>query len=354
MMSPTMLTYINGESATLVRILREYRQTLADISDFAHHRKIERITILATGSSLNAAYCARYFFEKFAINIDIKEPYTFTHYENLDPQADMVIAISQSGKSASTLDAMRKVQAQGIPVFALTSDRQSPVGLACDYPLDILTGIEKVGFVTRGFSATVLNLLLVALLLARQQQRLDEREMVDYLAQLERIAVEIPDAIARTEAFIHTHQTILQQGKRFVAIGYGALVGVAKEFETKFTETVRVPSAGFELEAYMHGPYLEANAEHVMFFFDDDSDERSRALRGYMSPAVERAFRVTLAAQAQDDETLALGVDVDHFLSPLLLIVPVQLLAFYIASLKGIDLSVRIFDDFDRVLKSKI
>lgn len=61
MMSPTMLTYINEESATLVRILREYRQTLADISDFAHHRKIERITILATGSSLNAAYCARYF-----------------------------------------------------------------------------------------------------------------------------------------------------------------------------------------------------------------------------------------------------------------------------------------------------
>jgi glucoselysine-6-phosphate deglycase len=49
---------------------------------------------------------------------------------------------------------------------------------------------------------------------------------------------------------------------------------VAKEFETKFTE-VRVPSSGFELEAYMHGPYLEANARHVMLFIEDTPDART-------------------------------------------------------------------------------
>lgn len=62
---------------------------------------------------------------------------------------------------------MRKVQASGLPVFALTSDPQSPTGRACDGVLDINTGIESVGFVTRGFSATVLNLLLIALMIAR-------------------------------------------------------------------------------------------------------------------------------------------------------------------------------------------
>lgn len=303
---------------------------------------------------MNAAFCARYFFERCGIAIDIKEPYTFSQYENSDPQADMVIAISQSGKSASTLEAMRKVQAQGRPVFALTADPQSPLGKASDYPLDILTGIESVGFVTRGFSATVLNLLLIALLIARQQQRLTEPQVEEYVAQLQRIAATLPLVIVRTEAFIRQHRAVLQNGKRFVATGYGALVGVAKELETKFTETVRVPSSGFELEAYMHGPYLEANAEHVMFFFEDQPDARSRALREYMTPAVAKTFTLTLAKAAQDDHTLALDVAVDHHFSPLLLIVPVQLMAFHIASLKGIDLSVRIFDDFDRVLKSKI
>ena len=52
--------------------------------------------------------------------LDIKEPYNFTHYDAIDPHADLVVAISQSGKSASTLEAMRKVQASGKSVFALT------------------------------------------------------------------------------------------------------------------------------------------------------------------------------------------------------------------------------------------
>ncbi|ECO7403178.1 SIS domain-containing protein [Salmonella enterica subsp. enterica serovar 4,[5],12:i:-] len=344
-MSPTMLTYINEESDVLANIIRRHRQSLEEVSRFASQKTLRRILILATGSSLNAAFCARYFFERCGISIDIKEPYTFSQYENSDPQADMVIAISQSGKSASTLEAMRKVQAQGRPVFALTADPQSPLGKASDYPLDILTGIESVGFVTRGFSATVLNLLLIALLIARQQQRLTESQVEEYVAQLQRIAATLPLVIVRTEAFIHQHQAVLRNGTRFVATGYGALVGVAKELETKFTETVRVPSSGFE---------LEANAEHVMFFFEDRPDARSRALREYMTPAVAKTFTLTLAKAAQDDQTLALDVAVDHHFSPLLLIVPVQLMAFHIASLKGIDLSVRIFDDFDRVLKSKI
>ncbi len=63
--------------------------------------------------------CARrYFFEqRFGVLLDIKEPYNFTHYDAIDPHADLVVAISQSGKSASTLEAMRKVQASGKSVF---------------------------------------------------------------------------------------------------------------------------------------------------------------------------------------------------------------------------------------------
>ncbi len=156
----------------------------------------------------------------------------------------MVIAISQSGKSASTLEAMRKVQAQGRPVFALTADPQSPLGKASDYPLDILTGIESVGFVTRGFSATVLNLLLIALLIARQQQRLTESQVEEYVAQLQRIAATLPLVIVRTEAFIHQHQAVLRNGTRFVATGYGALVGVAKSWKLNLPRRYVFPQAG--------------------------------------------------------------------------------------------------------------
>ena len=353
-MQPTMMTYISEEPACLAQILRDYRQKLAAIETFARQHPVRRILLLATGSSLNAAFCACYFFEqRFGVLVDIKEPYNFTHYEAIDPHTDLVVAISQSGKSASTLEAMRKVQSSGLPVFALTSDPQSPTGRACDGVLDINTGIESLGFVTRGFSATVLNLLLIALMIARSQGKASEVEEQHYLAEFQRLAAAIPEVTARTACFIDKHSEALRGGERFVATGYGALVGVAKEFETKFTETVRVPSSGFELEAYMHGPYLEANARHVMLFMEDSPDARTRALRDYMAPSIAQAFTLTLGDE-EDEQTLALNCPCEHHLAPLLLIVPVQMLAWHTAGLKGIDLAIRIFDDFDRVLKSKI
>ena len=353
-MVPTMMTYIREEPECLAQIIRDYRQNLAAIETFARQHSVRRILLLATGSSLNAALCARYFFEqRFGLLVEIKEPYNFTHYEMIDPHTALVVAISQSGKSASTLEAMRKVQAAKLPVFALTSDPQSPIAKACDGVLDINTGIESVGFVTRGFSATVLNLLLMALLIARGQGKASDNEERHYLAELRRLAAAIPAAITRTSHFIERHSATLRDGERFVAIGYGALVGVAKECETKFTETVRVPSSGFELEAYMHGPYLEANVRHIMLFIEDQPDERSRALRDYMTPSVAQAFTLTLNDE-EDEHTLALNCPCEHHLAPLLLVVPIQILAWHIAGLKGIDLGKRIFNDFDRVLKSKI
>lgn len=353
-MQPTMMTYIEQQPAALETILREYPQHLAPVVTFARQHPVRRLLVLATGSSLNAALCARPLFEhRFGLLVEIKEPYNFVHYEAIDPHTDMVLVISQSGKSASTLAALGKVQSAGLPVFALTADPQSPIGRRCDHVLDINTGIEKVGFVTRGFSATVLNLLLVALTVAGAQGKVDERETRDYLDALRQLAAQIPDAIARTEAFFERHVDTLQAGTRFVAIGEGALTGVAKEFETKFTETVRVPSSGFELEAYMHGPYLEANTQHVMFFIEDAPNARLRALREYMAPSVNQAFLLTLTDE-QGENVLALNAEVAHHLAPLLLVIPLQILAWRTACAKDIDLSVRIFDDFDRVLKSKI
>ena len=103
----------------------------------------------------------------------------------------------------------------------------------------------------------------------------------------------------------------------------------------------------------MHGPYLEANARHVMLFIEDTPDARTRALRDYLAPSIDRAFTLTLGDE-EDAQTLALNCPCEHHLAPLLLIVPVQMLAWHTAGLKGIDLAKRIFDDFDRVLKSKI
>lgn len=356
-MTATMMTYIHQQSTVLPRIIQEYTYTLNPLSEFIQNKSIKKILLLAAGSSYNAALCTRYYFmQHCGIIVDIKEPYNFTHYEPTDSSFDLAIAISQSGKSSCTLSAQQKVQAAGIPVFSLTSNPHSPLAKSSDGVIDLNTGIESVGFVTLGFTATVINLLLIAAMMGINQGKLTSQQHQYLLTSLNNMTDKITEVIRKTEKFIDHHHDILCSASRFIAISYGALQGVAEEFATKFTETVRLPSSGFGLEAYMHGPYLEANPQHVLFFIEDKENSRLHALRDYMQPHVHAVMTVNAAASQSitDGNTLSLNLSIDHHFASVLLIIPLQVMAWRVASMKNIDLAVAIFTDFDDVLRSKI
>lgn len=356
----TMMTYINEEPLVFNTVLSQYQTKLKSFIEFSQNHKIKRCLILATGSSYNAALCAKYCLENKAnILVEIKEPFNFNYYENLDTQIDLVIAISQSGKSASTIDALDKIKAVNIPIFVLTANTQSPICNKTDYLLDINCGIETVGFVTKGFSMTVLNLHLMALIIGRQNNVLTHEQYDKCIEQLSQIGQMIPRIIEQSLAFFNQHRATLVNYNRFVAIGYGALFGVTKEFETKFTETVRLPSTGYELEAYMHGPYLEANKQHCLFFIEDSYHDngqydRSLSLKNYISSYVGETFTIAISNSLSLNNNLNINIKVDHHFTPLLTVIPLQILAYHVAEAKNIDLRIRIFDDFDKVLKSKI
>lgn len=347
----TMLDYINEEEETLLKILENH--TLRINENLA---KIEHLMILATGSSYNACLSAKMFLEKYGdLVVTIEEPYNFNHYGRLASSVDAVVAVSQSGKSASTIDAIAKIKKQNLFHMALTSDLNSPISKVVDQTIDLQMGIEKVGFVTKGFVSTVLQMMLLGVTIGFNKQKLSEKEVDEVKEQLKRVIQQIPEVIDKSRNFFNNHQPIFKLSQRFIAIGYGPAWGTAKEFETKFTETVRQPSHGFELEAYMHGPYLEADTQHLLFFIENESinSKRSEALRSYMSTYVGDVFTIT-TKKAEANNTLGLEINCPEWIAPLVLIIPFQIFAFQTALSKGIDLNVRIFDDFDTVLKSKI
>lgn len=347
----TMLDYINEEEETLLNILKNY--TLKKDKNLA---KVNHLMILATGSSYNACLSAKMFLEKYGdLVVTIEEPYNFNHYGSLPSSVDAVVAVSQSGKSASTIDAIAKIKDQNLFHIALTSDLNSPISKVVDQTIDLQMGIEKVGFVTKGFVTTILQLMLLGLSIGFSKQKLSETAVAEVKEQLEQVIQQIPEVINKSQKFFSERQSIFKLAQRFVAIGYGPAWGTAKEFETKFTETVRQPSHGFELEAYMHGPYLEANAQHLLFFVESESEnhKRSEKLRMYMAPYVGNTFTIT-TKKGEEDNTLGLAINCPEWIAPLVLVIPFQIFAFQTASSKGIDLNVRIFDDFDSVLKSKV
>lgn len=346
----TMLDYIHEEESTLLRILDNFSET-AD----AELANSKNILVLATGSSYNACLAAKVALEQLGdVSITIEEPYHFQHYGKLSSAIDTVIAVSQSGKSASTIYALEALEHSELYTIALTSNLDSSLAQKADRMIDLNIGVETVGFVTKGYVATVLQLMLLGLAIG-QAKGLPKEKVKQTIKELRQLIKRIPSIIEASETFFEKHKAIFKLSERFIGIGYGANWGTVKEFETKFTETVRKPSQGFELESYMHGPYLEADSQHVLFFVEtaDDNAQRAEMLRKYMEPAVGQTFIIT-AGRSDEENVLGLEIDGERSLLSLVMVIPFQLFACRTAAAKGIDLSQRIFDDFDDVLKSKL
>ncbi|MCS2170287.1 SIS domain-containing protein [Scandinavium sp. TWS1a] len=349
-MNPTMMTYIHEEHATLSQILNNYPASIPVIEDE------NEWLLLATGSSVNAAISAKYYIESLSdVRVTIAEPFHYQHFEKHNPAIRTVVAVSQSGESTSTLHALTALKKRyPVKTVGVTSKPQSELAKTADTFVLLDIGEERVGYVTKGYVATILTLMLMGLRHAHAVGAIDDARELQELATLREAVNAIPAIIDTTESFFTRWQDSLIASPRFTSIGYGPAVGVCMEMATKFTETVRVPSQGIEMEVFMHGPYFEINPQHRLFFLDVPSVARERLnlLRQYQQRHTQYVYTV-MPGNSDDPHTLALNVDMPETVLPLLMIIPFQILAHHIAEGKGNNLPQRIFTDFGIAVKSK-
>ncbi|WP_424685693.1 SIS domain-containing protein [Enterococcus sp.] len=353
---PTMLHYIHQEQQILTKILDQYPKNI-DVS-LVTLPKSERLLILGTGSSINAALSAKYYIERHAqIQITIEEPYNYLNYANYLAENQLVLAISQSGQSTATIDALNRLSNSNKKI-AVTSIPDSEICQAADSVLDILSGRELVGYVTLGFSATVLNLMLFGLRLGVKKGLITPAQEQAELSEFQKIVSSINETISKTITFFEANKKELASAHRFMSIGYGPSFGTTKEMETKFSETVRVPSQGIDLEAFMHGPYLEMRPDYRLFFLDTPAKsnvrEKAALLKNYEEKVTPHTFLISVVKeQPESEKELVLHSITDEEKAPILLIIPFQVLCWYISKEKGIDITQRIFTDFSQAVKSK-
>lgn len=347
---PTMMTYINQEQDVLADILNEYPNGISTV-------KGKQWLILATGSSFNAAYTAKYYIENLlGVFISIEEPFKFHYYEKLRPEIDAIIGVSQSGESTSTIDALKKINEERstISSYALTSNLNSEITTEVNDVIDISNGEEKVGYVTKGYTATVLKLMLMGLKTARSREEISEADEHGQLKLLQENIDKIPQIIEKTEIFFDKWKKELIQASRYTALCCGSAIGSALEMQTKFNETVRVPSQGMDIEVFMHGPYLEVNPKHQMFFIESNSpvNDRLIRLRDYEDQYVDHLYTISIN-QSDDEKTIGLDLTADEFMAPLFITTVFQVLAHHIAEELGNNLPQRIYTDFGVAMQSK-
>ncbi|MBC2260094.1 SIS domain-containing protein [Listeria sp. FSL L7-0091] len=348
--------YIRSEQDVYENIIRNRKELLQDILQMKH-TDYEAIVIFATGSSSNAAFSAQlYMSAKLAVPVYVEEPSTAANYMLHLNKNTLYIAISQGGHSYSTIHLVKEIERQGGIVFTLTSNLTSPIAKAGTHTIDLGMGIEEMPYVTLGYSATILMLNLVALEMALLQNKMLETEYQTEIAELKKITAHLPQVIEKSAIWVEEHTQELMEAERIFFIGYGAAYGVAREGETKVTETIRITSFGKELEEYMHGPYIGLSEKDYIIFIEPQGllEDRAQKLKQFLKGHVKKIRTIYADTGGENADDLLLGVRAAELLTPLFMTIPVHLLSFKISKEKGINLEVSAFPEFDQITKSKI
>lgn len=350
-----MLYYIQSERQLYENILEQH-QMLLDCVLSNKKQSYKSIVIFATGSSSNAAFAAQpYMIARLGIPVSIEEPSTAANYM-LTLQADtLYIAISQGGHSYSTIEMVKRVQKMGGQIYTMTSDEMSPITQISEHVISMGMAIEEMPYVTAGYSATILLLILLALELSSITGKLTETDYQKDIQDIKVIIQNIPMIIEQSKEWVMQYLPEFEVVQRVVFIGYGGVYGVAREGETKITETVRITAFGKEVEEYMHGPYIGLHVtDHVIFIEPNGKlENRSSKLHLFLKNKVARILTISNKNRA-GAENLNFDIGVNELLTPLFMTIPIHLLAYFTSKEKHIDLTKSAFSDFDQITNSKI
>ena len=322
------------------------------------NKNFDNIVIYATGSSSNAAYGALPFMSNILkMPVKIEEPSIAENYLLHVSQNSLCIAISQGGHSYSVVKIIQPLQDAGNTVFALTSELDSPVGKVCHHVLDMGMPIEEMPYVSAGYSVEILDLMLLAMLIAQKTGKISSVEFTKLLSEIKNIVLKMPEVIMRASSWVENNISKFATAKRLVFIGYGAAYGVSREGETKTTEAVRISAWGKELEEYMHGPYLGLNLDDFIICLDPMGKlhDRMDLLKRFLNKHVKNVYTIYPGKdQSEAANDLSLGITTNELLTSLFMTVPIHLLAYKLSQVKKIDLQHSAYPDFDQITASKI
>ena len=350
--------YVALEPEYYQNILDDYQTLFTQHIDLSKIKQLNSIVIFATGSSSNAAYGARSLMSKILkVPVYIEDPSIAANYLHYSDPNTLYFAISQGGESYSTIHLVEEFIKNNQTIYTLTSNPNSPLYKVSNHVLSMGIPIEEMPYVSAGYSVTILDLILISLVIAQKNGNLNEQQFNSYLDQLQKVTHLLPKVIEQSQMWVNQYQNQFYHAKRVIFIGYGATYGVAREGETKFTETVRNTAFGKELEEYMHGPYLGLHEDDHIVFLEPHGQlaQRANLLKVFLDKYVKNVS--TIYANNSNnlkEEDLCLNVDIDELYASLFMTVPVHLLSYQVSRLKGHNLEKSTYPEFDEITSSKI
>jgi len=302
--------------------------------------KARRIIIVACGTSWHAGLVGEYLFEEFArVPVEVEYGSEFRYRKPIIYKDDVVIAISQSGETADTLAAIRVAKEAGALVLGICNVVGSSIPRETDAGVYTHAGPEIGVASTKAFTAQVTVLTMMALKLARKKYQISEDQYQTMIKELTLIPDKIEKALG-TNDHIKKIAEIYKDRNNAIYLGRGFLFPVALEGALKLKEISYIHAEGYPAAEMKHGPIalIDKQMPVVILATKDGSYEK------IVSNIQEVKARngIVIAIVTEGDETIK-GManhvievpETSEFLSPLISVIPLQLLSYHIAVMRG-------------------
>jgi len=306
--------------------------------------KVSRLTITACGTACFAGHVAKYWFEKLArLPAEVEVASEFRYREPPLPEGGVCIAISQSGETIDTLEALRYAKRQKQTILSVVNVPESAIARESDVVLPTLAGPEIGVASTKAFTTQLTVLLTAAIAAGRARGALDEAGEARLANALIELPSRVNEALDQEEQYRHIAETILAEARDVLYMGRGASFPIALEGALKLKEISYIHAEGYAGGEMKHGPIaLIDELVPVVVVAPSDSIfdkiasnfEQVKARGGKLVLIADAAGAKRLGGQAVATITLP---TVDPIVAPILYTVPVQLLAYYTAVAKGTD-----------------
>ena len=325
-----MLKEINEESEVVKNILNLYTKN-NKIKDIYNIKKYKNIDIVACGSASFAGQIGKYYIEKYAnIKTEVYYASEYRYQKNFFTKDTLVMLISQSGETADTLAALKLAKENGIDTLAIVNRRDSSIAREADSVIYTEAGIEVAVATTKAYLAQVLILLLLAF-----KDNNKETELLEDLKLL-------PNLITKyiNEYDYSNIANILKDKEHIFYLGRGIDYYLSMEGSLKLKEISYIHSEAFQAGELKHGSISLIDKDFGVVSVVTDKTISDKTISNLKEVAA-RGAKIIAITNIKDnnfaDYTILVD-DYDEILNPLLVIVPMQMLAYNVAKLKNCDI----------------
>ena len=305
-------------------------------------KNANRIMIVACGTSWHAGLVAEYIIEELCrIPVEVEYASEFRYRNPIVNKGDVIIAISQSGETADTLVALEKAKENGAFIFGIVNAVGSSIARISHAGAYTHAGPEIGVASTKAFTGQLVVLAMMALKIAQEKGTITQERFISLLVELEDIPEKVK-AILNNAKEIQAISVVYKNASDFLFLGRGYNFPVALEGALKLKEISYIHAEGYPAAEMKHGPIALVDEDLPVVFIATKDTYHEKIVSNMQEIKARKGKIISIITEGDEispglsDHSFSIPT-ADELLAPILSVIPLQLLSYYVGTAKGID-----------------